>query len=109
MKKVVILLAFISAIVAVILAVTPLSKLAYIPGICSLIFGILGLYLSKGEKSSKRTLQLVFLMTIIALGLTTYKAIFNTVEVGDTQELQDKEAESEEAAIDELNDLDIED
>ena len=109
MKKIAIILAFISAITAVILAVTPLSKLAFIPGITSLVFGVLGLYLSKGENRSKRTLQLAFLITIIALGLTTYKAIFNTVEVGDTQELQEKEAESQEDAINELEDLEIED
>ena len=51
----------------------------------------------------------MFLITIIALTVTTYKAIFNTVEVGDTQELQDKEAVSEEEAIEELNDIEIED
>ena len=108
MKKISIILAFLAAIIAVVLAVTPLSNLAYIPGIAALVFGILGMMFSKGEKSSKRILQLTFMITIIALVLTTYKAIFNITEVGDTQELIQKEAESQEEALEELNDLDIE-
>lgn len=105
MKKLVIILGFISAILAVILAVTPLSKIAFIPGVAALIFGIFGLYLSK--QSSKKSIQLIFLLTIIALSLATYKSVFNTVEVGNTEELQEKENESEENAIKELDGVEI--
>ncbi|MEY8847610.1 FUSC family protein [Psychroserpens sp. XS_ASV72] len=109
MKKLMIVLGFITAILAIVLAVTPLSKIAYIPGILALLFGSVSLFLSKTDTGAKRPIQLMFLLTIIALGLTTYKAIFNTVEVGDTQELEIKEKASEEEAIEELNDLEIDD
>lgn len=107
MKKLIIILGFISAILAVILAVTPLSQMAFIPGIAALFLGIIGMYLSKQD--SKKSIQLMLLLTIIALTVTTYKSVYNTVEVGDTQELQDKEVESQEDAIKELDDLEIED
>ena len=82
MKKLVIVLGFIIAILAVVLAVTPLSKIAYIPGVAALILGILAIYLSKQKQGSKKSIQLIFLLTIIALAVTTYKSVFNAVEVG---------------------------
>lgn len=102
-----IILGFISATLAVIFAVTPFSQIAYIPSGLALIFGILALYLSREKKASKKSIQLMFLLTIIALCLTTYKSVFNTVEVGNTDELELKETESQEQAIEELNDLEL--
>ncbi|MCB0383362.1 MAG: FUSC family protein [Psychroserpens sp.] len=109
MKKLVIILGFISAIFAVVIAVTPLSKIAYIPALAALLFGIISIFLSKEHQDSKKSVQLIFLLTIIALVVTTYKAVFNTVEVGNTEELIEKENESEEDAIEELETLEIDD
>jgi thiol:disulfide interchange protein len=107
MKKLVVVLGFISAILAVFLAVTPLSKIAYLPAVAALFFGIIALYISKEKQTSKKSIQLIFLLTIIALVVTTYKSVFNTVEVGNTEELIEKENESEQKAIEELEELDI--
>ena len=107
MKKLFIILGFITAILALVLAVTPLFKIAYIPSVLALIFGVLALVTSKGQQSGKRSIQLVFLMTIIALVLTTYKAVFTESEVGDTEQLEQKEDQLEEESIDELDDLNL--
>ncbi|WP_460218570.1 FUSC family protein [Psychroserpens sp. MEBiC05023] len=107
MKKLFVIFGFITSILALILAVTPLSKIAYIPAIAALIFGIIALYVSKGNQTSKKSIQLIFLMTIIALALTTYKAVFDKAEVGNTEELQQKEQQIEEDSLNELNDLEI--
>ncbi|WP_033960348.1 hypothetical protein [Psychroserpens jangbogonensis] len=107
MKKLVIILGFISAVLAVVLAVTPLFKIAFIPGVAALILGVVAIYFSKEKQGSKKTIQLIFLLTIIALALTTYKSVFDTVEVGNTEELIEKENESQEDAIEELEGLEI--
>lgn len=107
MKKLVIILGFISAVLAVVLAVTPLFKIAFIPGVVALILGVVAIYLSKEKQDSKKSIQLIFLLTIIALALTTYKSVFDTVEVGNTEELIKKENESQEDAIEELEGLEI--
>lgn len=99
------ILGFISAILAVLLAVTPLFKIAFIPGVLALIFGILAIYVSKQD--AKKSIQLIFLLTIIALALTTYKSVFQKVEVGNTEDLIEKENESQEDAIEELEGLDL--
>lgn len=109
MRRLFIILGFISSIFAVILSVTPLSKIAYIPAVVALIFGLIAFYFSRQKKYPKKTIQLIFMLTIISLSITTYKALFTVVEVGDVQGLQLKEKESEEKAIEELENLDLDD
>ncbi len=107
MKKLFVILGFIAAVLALILAATPLSKIAFIPSAAALICGIAALVIKKGD-SSKKSIQLMFLMTIIALAVTTYKAVFNTIEVGDTEQLEQKEEELEEESLKDLEDMDFE-
>lgn len=107
MKKILIILGFITSILAMILAATPLSKIAFIPSIAALIFGVLALILSKDKRESKKSIQLIFLMTIIALALCTYKTIYHTAEVGDTEQLEQKEEQLEEESLEDLEDLDL--
>lgn len=109
MRKLCVILALIAAILAVILSVLPVSNLAFIPAIASLVFGLVAMYLSNKQEKPKHTIKLAFLLTILALGLATYKSIYSTSEVGDTEELEQKEIQSEEDAIEELNDLDLDD
>ena len=107
MKTLFVVLSFVASILSVILAVTPLFKLAFLPGIAALVFGFVALYLSKQKQLSKKSIQLVFLLTIIALSVSSYKAIFNKVEVGNTEELIQKEDASEQEAIETLEEIEI--
>ena len=109
MRKLFVILALIAAVLAVILSVLPVSNLAFIPAIASLIFGGVAIYLANKQQKPKHTIKLAFLLTILALGLATYKSIYSTSEVGNTEELEQKEIQSEEEAIEELNDLDLDD
>lgn len=107
MKKLFLILGFITAILALILAVTPLFNIAFIPAIATLVFGILALVISKEKQQYKKPIQLVFLMTIIALVLTTYKAVYTESEVGNTEKMEQKEEQLEEESIQELEGLEI--
>ncbi|WP_417882458.1 FUSC family protein [Xanthomarina gelatinilytica] len=108
MRKLFIILGIIASVLALVLAVLPLSNLAYFPAIAALLFGLMAFYISNKNSQSVKTVQLVFLLTIIALSISIYKSIFQTVEVGNTEELQVREQQSEEEAIEELEDLDLE-
>ena len=108
MKKLFVVLGFIAAILALILAATPLSKIAFIPSGAALICGIIAIAIKKGDQGSKKSIQLMFLMTIIALVITTYKAVFNMVEVGDTEQLEQTEEQLEEESLQDLEDMDFE-
>lgn len=107
MKKLFLILGFITAILALILAVTPLFNIAFVPAIAALVFGLITLFISKDKQQYKKPIQLVFLMTIIALAVTTYKAVYTESEVGNTEQMDQKEEELEEESIEELEGLEI--
>ncbi|HUH28896.1 DUF2232 domain-containing protein [Gelidibacter sp.] len=107
MRKLFIVLGLIAAGLAVILSVTPLSQIAYLPAVAALIFGFVAFYLSKRKQSPKKTVQLIFLLTIISVMLSTYKLIFNTAEVGNLEELELKQEASVEDSKEILEGLDI--
>jgi hypothetical protein len=107
MRLLFIILGLTSAIFAVILSVLPLSNFAFFPAIAALLFGILAFIKTRGTNKPKHTIQLIFLLTIISLALATYKSVTATTEVGDTEQLEQREENSLENSIDELEDIDI--
>ena len=109
MKRLFTILALIAAILAVVLAVLPVSNLGVFPAIASLIFGLLAFYFSKKTGEVKKLVQFSFLLTTAALILVIYKAVFIQTEVSDTKTLDAKESQFKEDAIEELEDLNIED
>ena len=109
MKQVFIILAVTASIFATIFSVLPLSNLAIFPAIAALIFGLIAFYLSKKTGKVKKIIQFTFLLTIVALSLSVYKAIFHTSKVANTDDLINKEAESKQEALEELEDLELED
>ena len=108
MKKLFTILALIASIIAVIFSVLPISNLAIFPAVAALIFGLVAFYLSKKTGQVKKIIQFTFLLTITALAVTTYKSIFTTTEVANTEAIEATETKLEEASIEELEELDIE-
>lgn len=109
MKRLFTILAIIASVLSIILSVLPASNLAIFPGAAALIFGLIAFYLSKKAGKVKKIIQFSFLLTIMALTITTYKAIFSTTEVGNTEAMVEKEEESKEEAIEDLEEIDLED
>ena len=93
-KKLIIILGFIAAVLAVILAVTPFSNLAVIPIVVAFICGLSIFFMSRKEKTKPKSIQYIFLMVIIALVLTVYKSVYYTSEVGDTEQLEQRDEEN---------------
>jgi fructose-specific phosphotransferase system IIC component len=87
-KKVFIIIGFIAAILAVILAVTPLSNLAIAPIIAAFLSGLVVLFLSKKHNTKTKTIQYIFLLVIISLGLTIYKGVFLKTGITNTEPLE---------------------
>ena len=106
-KKLFIILGFIAAILAVILAVTPLSNLAVAPTIIAFLSGLIVLFLSKKQNTKTKTIQYIFLLVIISLSLTIYKGVFSTKEVGNTEQLELRDEENLEDSKEILEDIEI--
>ena len=107
-KKLFIYLGFTAAILAVILAVTPLSNLAIAPIIIAFISVLIVLFLSKKQNTKTKTIQYIFLLAIISLSLTIYKIVFSTAELGNTEELEQRDEENLEDSKELLEDIEIE-
>jgi len=107
MKKLLLIIGFIAAILATVLAVTPLFKLSLFPTALAILCGFGLFYLNKKKAQKTKFVQYVFLLSIIALSLTIYKSIFTVAELGDTEELNKLEEKSEEEAIELLEGIEI--
>ena len=107
MKRLFTILAIIMAVLAAILSVLPLSNLAYFPAVSALLFAGVAYFLSKKSGDPKKIIHFIFLLSIISLVLSTYKAMFTETEVTNTEELQAKEKESKEDALEDLEELDL--
>ncbi|BAO76959.1 hypothetical protein [Winogradskyella sp. PG-2] len=107
MKKLFIILGFLTAIVAVILAVTPLSNLSVIPISVAFICGLIVLLISKKKKAKTKTIQYIFLLVIISLSLTIYKNVIQTTKVGNTEGLEERDKENLEDSREVLRDVEF--
>lgn len=109
MRRTFIILGFFASVLAIVLSVTPLSKIAFIPAVAALLFGLVAFYFSRQKQYPKKSIQLIFLLTIISLSIASYKAVFDVVEVGNIKGLEQRGQESEEKAIEELEGLELND
>ncbi|MCA0131840.1 FUSC family protein [Winogradskyella alexanderae] len=107
MKRVFIVLGFITAILATILAVTPLSNLAIIPIIVAFLCGLVILFISRKQNTKPKSIQYIFILVIISLGLTIYKSVFNKPEIGDTEQLEQRAEENLEDSKEILEEIEI--
>jgi len=110
MKKTTRVLATVFAIIAIILSVLPLYSIAIFPLIAAVICLVIAYTLSKKSGEVAKIIQFTLFLVLISAGLIIYKAGFNkTEEIKETKEMVEKEAESKKEAIEELEDLDLED
>lgn len=91
MRRLFIVLGIIAAVFSLILSVTFLFQVAYIPAVVAMLFGLIAFYMSKQKQYPKKTIQLIFLLTSIAVVLTSYKLIFDTAKDGDKEDVELRE------------------
>ncbi|EDP70525.1 hypothetical protein FBALC1_07198 [Flavobacteriales bacterium ALC-1] len=94
MRKLFIILGFISALCAVVLAVTSLYHLAVTPIVIAFASGLIILFLSKKENTKTKTIQYIFLLVIMALSLTIYKGVVNPSDDLDIQKTEQQNNET---------------
>lgn len=70
-------LGLIAAATALILSVTPFSQSAFFPAIAAFAFGGIVYYRANRERVFNKSMPLIFLLSGIAIILSTYKLIFH--------------------------------
>ncbi|MBU2951755.1 FUSC family protein [Tamlana agarivorans] len=108
MKKICTILAFIMAVLASVLAVLPSSNFAIYPTLAALIFGFIAFYLSKKTGEVKKIIQFSILLSLLALGLSTYKSFFTETKMSNTETLNTTETKPKDASHETLENQDNE-
>ena len=106
MRLLLVILSIIAAILGLALSILPFGAIALIPIIAAFIFGLLAFRMSKGKNTN--IIKGVFFVTIVALGISIYRTVFEENVVENDVETIEKEKQSEEDAIKELDELEIE-
>jgi len=109
MRILVTTLAIIAAILGLILSILPFGPIAFIPIVIAFILGFIAFKMAQKNRANTKLIKIVFLITIIALVLSIYRSVFETNVVENDIETIEKEKQSKEDAIQELEGLEIED
>jgi len=107
MRIIFLILGLLLAVLGLTLSILPFGNIAFIPIVLAFIFGLLAFKISKTEGQSTGFIKFIFLLTIVALGWTIYRSIFDENVVEDDIETIQNEEESLEEAKKELDDLEI--
>ncbi len=102
------ILGFIAAILGLVLSILPFGKIALIPILLAFVFGVLAFVYTKKEGKSRSAVKMIFLITIAALAVTIYRALFDENVIVEDKESIERDKKSEEEAIQELDSLVIE-
>jgi hypothetical protein len=108
MRLIITTLAIIAAILGLALSILPFGNIALIPIVIAFILGFIAFKMAQKEGKNTKLVKVVFLITIVGLGMSIYRSVFDENVVEEDIETINRDKASEEDAIEELEDLDIE-
>ena len=108
MRRLITTLAIIAAILGLVLSILPFGAIALIPIVIAFILGFIAFKMAQKDGANTKLIKVVFLTTIIALVLSIYRTVIEDNVVENDIETIEKEKQSQEDALEELEDLDIE-
>jgi hypothetical protein len=107
MRLIITIAAILAAIIGLALSILPFGSIALIPIILAFILGFIAFKMAQKEGKNTKLVKVVFLITIVGLAISIYRTIFDENVVEDDIETINRDKASEEDAIEELEDLDI--
>ncbi len=109
MRLLLTIIALISATLGLALSILPFQKIALIPIVLAFVLGFIVFKMTQKEGKNTKFVKVIFLVTIVALSLSIYRSIFDENIVENDVETINRDAQSEEDAVEELESIEIED
>lgn len=109
MRQLFIILSLITAVLGLLLSILPFGTIALIPIIAAFIFGLIAFKASQKSNKNTNVIKGVFLVTIISICISIYRTVFETDVIVDDIETMEKEKQSDEETMEELESLEIDD
>ena len=100
-------LAIISVVLSLILSILPFGSLAFIPIASAMLFSFLLFKELKKERKSINLVKVLFLGIIVSLSVSIYRTLFTENTIVETEQTIEKEKQSEEDAIKELENIEL--
>lgn len=85
----------------------PVYKLAFIPALIAILFGVLSFLKIKKEDTPKILVYSIFIISALALIIIVYRYALVKPEVGNIENFEQREKDSEKEAIEELENIEI--
>lgn len=95
-------LGIIGAILGLVFSFLPISNLAIVPATIGLVLGIIAYTAAKKQQLNLKFARIVVLLALFAIIISVGKQLFNDNEVQEDTEFLEKEKQSEEDAVKEL-------
>ena len=108
MRLLVTTLAVISATIGLILSILPFGTIALIPIILAFILAFMAYKMAQKDQVNTKFVKVIFLITIIAFVLSLFRIVFDENVVENDIETIEKEKQSDEDSLQELEGIDIE-
>lgn len=99
-------LGIIGAVLGLLFSFLPISNLAIIPAIFGLILGFIAYYSAKKKNLNFSFARVVILLSLVAIIILVGKQLFTENKVNEDIEFIEKEKQSEEDAVKDLEELD---
>ena len=91
-----------------ILSILPIYIIAYIPAVIGIVCAFVLCKINQKSNTNSTTFKVLVFLIVASLSITSYRVFLTTSEVSDTKNIQQKEQQSEEEAIEELEGLELE-
>ena len=108
MKLLLTIVGLLSALLGLALSILPFGNIALIPIVIAFISGVLLIRILRKDQGNTLSAKLIFLIAIIGLGMTIYRVIFDENVVEDDIEIINRDQQSEDEALKELEGIDLE-
>jgi hypothetical protein len=108
MKLLLTIVGLLSALLGLALSILPFGNIALIPIVIAFISGVLLIRILRKDQGNTLSAKLIFLIAILGLGMTIYRVIFDENVVEDDIEIINRDQQSEDEALKELEGIDLE-
>ncbi|MFD0861673.1 hypothetical protein ACFQ1M_05610 [Sungkyunkwania multivorans] len=108
MRKFLVFLGVIAAVLTIILSFLPLGTITMLPALVTIIVGILAFMLSKSANKNLNAPKFIIIAGLLASFVTISKVVFFENKVAKDEQFELREQESEQKAVEELEELEEE-
>jgi hypothetical protein len=105
MRKIIIIIAIVFAVIGIVFTILPMGTLALLPNLLALALAVFALFLSKGNKQLKKLPFIIIIVAALASLTVVGKSLLVKDEVAPDKQFEQKKIQSEKEDVKDLEGL----